>query len=436
MAASDQRKLCCRLTSPDSSHRVVQADGLAPTRLHAIFLSEQGLCRPAQRPIALFFSPYILVFWGWIFSAFRLNLHSFFTRMAKQILITGGAGFVGSTLCLYLKSRYPGYRVLAFDNLRRRGSELNINRLREAGVEFLHGDIRNPEDLLGLGELDVIIDASADPSVLSGINSPIMPLVNSNLMGTINALELADRCKAQFIFLSTSRIYPIAALEQANWEELDTRFRWTDSQSIAGISSKGITEAFPLEGSRSFYGASKLASEYLITEYHALKGMKTVINRCGVISGPWQMGKVDQGVLVLWLARHYFKESLSYIGYGGTGKQMRDVMHAADLARLIEMQIHEPDLYNGQILNVGGGDEVSFSLQELTALCEEVTGNRIPIRAVTENRVADIRIYVSDCSKLHALSGWKPEKDMKTLVSETFDWIKNNEQQLKAVLSS
>lgn len=356
--------------------------------------------------------------------------------MAKQILITGGAGFVGSTLCLFLKQAYPLYRVVAFDNLRRRGSELNIARLRNAGIEFVHGDIRNTEDLHELADLDVVIDASADPSVLSGINSPVMPLINSNLMGTVNALELANRCKAQFIFLSTSRIYPIASLEQANWEELDTRFRWTDSQSIPGIGSKGITESFPLEGSRSFYGASKLASEYLITEYHALKGMKTVINRCGVISGPWQMGKVDQGVLVLWLARHYFKGSLAYIGYGGTGKQMRDVMHADDLARLVDMQIHQPDLFNGQILNVGGGDAVSFSLQELTALCEEVTGNKIAIQALAENRVADIRIYVSDCSKLHALCGWKPEKDLKTLVTETFDWMKNNEQQLKAVLSS
>lgn len=355
--------------------------------------------------------------------------------MSKQILITGGAGFVGSTLCLSLKQKYPNYTIHALDNLRRRGSELNISRLRNAGVNFVHGDIRNMEDLQQFEHLDVIIDASADPSVLSGINSPIYPLLNSNLFGTVNCLELADQKKAQFIFLSTSRIYPIKSLEAANFNELDTRFVWSDNQTIRGISSNGVSEDFPLEGSRSFYGATKLASEYLITEYNELRGMKTVINRCGVISGPWQMGKVDQGVLVLWLARHFFKGNLGYIGYGGTGKQMRDVMHADDLFELIDHQIHHADLYNGGIYNVGGGSDVSFSLVELTAMCEEITGNKISIQSVKENRVADIRIYVSDYAKLHALTGWKPKKNMMTLLSETFDWMKENEHQLKQILS-
>jgi CDP-paratose 2-epimerase len=353
---------------------------------------------------------------------------------AKNILITGGAGFVGSTLAIGFREKYPGYHVTAFDNLKRRGSELNIPRLKEHGVEFVHGDIRNPEDLQQLSP-DVIIDASADPSVLSGIHTPVYPLLNANLFGTVNCLELADKCKAAFIFISTSRIYPIHALEACWYQELETRFEWMDKQHIPGISSKGVKENFPLDGSRSFYGSAKLASELLVTEYHALKGMKTVINRCGVISGPWQMGKIDQGVLVLWLARHYFKGSLSYIGYGGTGKQTRDVMHADDLFTLIDHQVRHIDLYNGQTLNAGGGTEVSFSLSELTKICENVTGNKIPITPVNENRTADLRIYVTDYSKLHSLSGWKPKKDLETIVAETFDWMRQHEQQLKSILN-
>jgi CDP-paratose 2-epimerase len=355
--------------------------------------------------------------------------------MSKRILITGGAGFVGSNLSIFLKKQYPEFTVIAFDNLKRRGSELNLSRLKEVGVEFIHGDCRNPEDFDGITHLDVVIDASADPSVLSGINSPIYPLINSNLMGTVNCLEIADKYKAQFVFLSTSRVYPIQAMENASFIEEATRFSWTDEQRLPGISSKGISEQFPLEGSRSFYGATKLASEYLISEYQALRGMKTIINRCGVLSGPWQMGKVDQGVLVLWLARHYFKSELSYIGYGGTGKQMRDVLHIDDLCELVAHQIEFPDLYNGQILNVGGSTDVSFSLQELTTVCQQVTGNKIPIHAVTENRTADIRIYSSDCSKLHAINGWKPKKNLETLLQDTFNWMKANEQQLKQILS-
>jgi CDP-paratose 2-epimerase len=317
--------------------------------------------------------------------------------MSKNILITGGAGFVGSTLSIGLKLRYPNYRIIALDNLRRRGSELNLSRLREAGVEFVHGDIRNQEDLTEFTQLDFILDASADPSVLSGINSPVMPLINANLGGTVNCLELAQKTGAAFIFLSTSRIYPIRNLEIAAFEELDTRFIWKDEQTMRGISSKGVTEDFPLEGSRSFYGTTKLASELLITEYNELKGLKSTINRCGVISGPWQMGKVDQGVLVLWLARHY----------------------------------------NNQTINVGGGLENSFSLQELTILCEEITGNKIRIKPVMENRTADVRIYVSDCSKLNQINGgaWKPKKSMKDLVADTFAWMQANENNLKNILN-
>lgn len=354
--------------------------------------------------------------------------------MSKKILITGGAGFVGSTLSIGLKKKYPNYTVMALDNLRRRGSELNLSRLKEAEVEFIHADIRNPEDL-NFENLDFIIDASADPSVLSGINSDIRPLIHTNLNGTINALELALKTNAAFIFLSTSRIYPIHALESANFEELETRFQWTNTQHLPGISSKGISEHFPLIGGRSFYGTSKLASELLITEYNELKNLKTIINRCGVISGPWQMGKVDQGVLVLWLARHYFKQSLAYIGYGGSGKQMRDVMHADDLFSLIDFQIHHWDLFNGKTMNVGGGLESSFSLMELTKLCQDISGNKIPIQSITENRSADIRIYVSDCTYLSEICDWKPTHTIETLVNDTFQWLKENEKQLKNILA-
>jgi CDP-paratose 2-epimerase len=355
--------------------------------------------------------------------------------MQKTILITGGAGFVGSNLAINLKKVYPHYRIISFDNLRRRGSELNLTRLKENGVEFIHGDIRNSEDFYGFEALDVVIDASADPSVLSGINSPISPLINTNLVGTVNCLELADRYNAAFIFLSTSRVYPIKALENANYEELETRFVWQNNQPQLGISSKGIKENFPLEGSRSFYGASKLASELMIQEYCELRGMKTVINRYGVISGPWQMGKVDQGVLVLWLARHYFKGSLSYIGYGGTGKQMRDVLHVDDLFDLINYQIHNLDALNGQTFNVGGGLDVSFSLKELTMLCQDITGNKIAINNVSENRAADIRIYVTDNTKIEQFTAWKAKRNVETLIKETFDWMRTHEKSLKQILN-
>jgi CDP-paratose 2-epimerase len=351
-----------------------------------------------------------------------------------KILITGGAGFVGSSLAIAIKKNYPAYEVLALDNLKRRGSELNLSRLKQQGVEFIHGDIRSKEDFDALPAVDKIIEASAEPSVLAGLDGTPDYLINTNLFGTVNCLNYALKHKADFIFLSTSRVYPIKTIENLNFVEQETRFALAEEQLVPGVSARGIAENFPLEGPRSLYGTTKLASELLIQEYNEFYGLKTVINRCGVITGPWQMGKVDQGVMVLWIARHYFNQQLGYFGYGGTGKQIRDMLHVADLYRLIDWQLHHLDEVNGQILNAGGGLEISASLQELTQVCQEVIGHSIPISSVAETRTADIRLYVTDNSKVTALTGWKPEIGIRQIVEEIAAWLAENEKDLAPIL--
>ena len=353
----------------------------------------------------------------------------------KTIPIPGGGGFAGSSIAINLKRKYPSYRILAFDNLKRRGSELNISRLVAEGIAFIHGDIRSREDFDSITEpVDLVIEASAEPSVLAGINGTPDYLLNTNLFGTINCLNFAVKNKSHFIFLSTSRVYPIEKIEQINFVESQTRFDIVAQQNLPGISQKGLSEGFSLDGYRSLYGASKLASELLIAEYNQFYGLKTVINRCGVLTGPWQMGKVDQGVIVLWVARHFWKKGLTYNGYGGEGKQVRDVLHIDDLFHLLDMQIHAIDHYNGQVFNVGGGTDVSLSLKELTAICEEVTGNTIKIEQVKENRQADIRIYITDHSKISAMSGWQPKIAREKIVADVFYWLKENEASLKNIL--
>lgn len=355
--------------------------------------------------------------------------------MQKQILITGGCGFVGSHLAVNFKAKYPDYKVVALDNLRRRGSELNLNRLKEAGVEFVHGDIRNAYDLEAAGKVDVIIDAAAEPSVMSGLDGSSNYLVDTNFNGTVNCLNYALRHKADFIFLSTSRVYPIKHIEEAAFNETETRFQFDDQQNIAGLSSQGLTEDFPMDGSRSIYGATKLGSELMVEEYNELLGLRSVINRCGVLTGPYQMGKVDQGVTVLWVARHFWQKPLSYIGYGGTGKQVRDILYIDDLFELVDWQMHNLDQVNGKTYNVGGGLENSVSLQELTMLCEEVTGNRIEIAGVPETRKADVRIYITDNSKVTRETGWKPKTHPREMIERIFEWIQSREAELQPILS-
>jgi CDP-paratose 2-epimerase len=348
----------------------------------------------------------------------------------KKILITGGAGFVGSSLSIKLKQNYEGVEIIALDNLSRRGSELNLPRLKENGVDFIFGDVRNKEDL-NFSNIDLLIECSAEPSVMAGINSSPEYLLNTNLVGAINCFELARTNGADIIFLSSSRVYPIKEINSLKYKETKTRFELSGGQVYLGVSQKGISEDFPLGQIRSLYGATKLCAEFLLQEYHAAYGIKTVVNRFGVITGPWQMGKVDQGVIVLWMARHFFKKPLSYIGYNGTGKQVRDLVNIDDVFDAINLEIKSFGKFDGGVFNIGGGRENSVSLCELSDYCRKITKNKIPIGSVKENRQGDIRIYLSDASKFSKLCGWKPKKNIQVTLNEIYNWISDNKSQLE-----
>jgi CDP-paratose 2-epimerase len=354
----------------------------------------------------------------------------------KSLLITGGCGFAGSNLALFFKQSYPLLRVVVFDNLKRRGSELNLARLKQAGIEFIHGDISNKEDFDEVGSVDCIIEAAAEPSVLAGIDQTPDYVINTNLSGTINCLNFAATHKASIIFLSTSRVYPFAVLDEVAYEETQTRFAISNHQTLPGISANGITTSFPLEGPRSFYGATKLASELLIAEYAEFMGLKAVVNRCGVLTGPWQMGKIDQGVIVLWMAKHFWKKNLTYNGYGGEGKQVRDILHIHDLYRLVDWQIRHMNEVSGKTYNVGGGSECSISLLELTKMCESLTNNIIEIKSVPETRKADVRIYITDNRVVTNETGWKPQYTPERIMQEIFEWIQQYQEELNPVLNS
>jgi CDP-paratose 2-epimerase len=354
--------------------------------------------------------------------------------MKLTVLVTGGAGFVGSNLCLKMKERYPGYSIIAFDNLKRRGSELNLIDFQQNGIRFIHGDIRNPEDLLAAGAFDVLIEASAEPSVMAGLDSDPTYVINNNLYGSINCLNACLRNKASLVFLSTSRVYPIEKIEQAAFIEEATRFSFASRQAIEGITTAGVSEKLSLEGARSFYGTTKLASELFIREYAAFYNLKASITRFGVIAGPRQMGKTDQGVVTLWMARHYWKQSLKYIGYEGTGKQVRDLLHIDDVVDLIDYQIHQPQAFEGKVFNAGGGLKNSASLLEMTGICEKITGNKITIAAESAPRPADLRIYITDNSNIEASTDWRPKKTVDAIFNDIFEWIRANEVSLSTIL--
>lgn len=356
--------------------------------------------------------------------------------MSHRLTILGGAGFVGSSLAIALKEVNPAWQISCFDNLRRRGSELNLPRLKHQGIRFFHGDIRSPDDLdaMAVERPETIVDCSAEPSVLAGISSP-QYVLQTNLLGTMNVLELARKLRARFLFLSTSRVYSIPALRRLRLVEQATRFSLATEQSEPGVSQAGVNEDFSTKEFRSLYGTTKLASEMLIQEYREAFGLKAIVNRCGVLTGPWQMGKVDQGVFVLWMAAHYFGHKLEYIGFGGTGKQVRDLLHIKDLERLLKVQLEHFDSWDGKVFNVGGGAECSLSLQETTTLCREITGRSIEIKQNVTERPADVPFFVTDNHQVTSLTGWRPKHSADSTMKDIYAWIGKHENTLREVLS-
>jgi CDP-paratose 2-epimerase len=351
-----------------------------------------------------------------------------------RMLITGGAGFVGGSLARsFLRD---GHEVTLFDNLRRRGSEMNVSALTAEGARFVHGDVRSAADLDALeGSFDVLIEASAEPSVHAGMNDSPRYVLDTNLGGALNCLEFARvRCGA-LVFLSTSRVYAIEALRTLPLEEGPTRLDLAAGAQYAhGVTFDGIAEEFGFEGPRSYYGASKLAAELLCQEYGAHDGLRVVVNRCGVIAGPGQFGRSDQGVFTLWVARHVFGRPLRYTGFGGTGLQVRDLLHPDDLTELIRMQLGAWDRVSGQTFNVGGGRSGSVSMQELTAICRDVVGRDVPVDSDPATAAVDVPWYITDHSKISNLLGWTPARRPRQIVEDIAAWIEKNAQSLESLI--
>lgn len=343
-----------------------------------------------------------------------------------KLLVTGGAGFVGSNLALNYKTRYPEWRVMALDNLKRRGSELQLPRLKAAGVEFIHGDVRQLSDLFELGPVDLLIECSAEPSVHAGYGARPDYLIDSNLKGALNCLEYLRQMGGKLVFLSTSRVYPIENLRQlplfSSGERLDLE---SDNPWYQGIS-----EDFGLKGPRSLYGATKLSAELMIDEYRAIYGIEALVLRCGVLTGPWQMGKVDQGFLALWLARHFFGGPLNYTGFGGKGFQVRDLLHVDDLFDLLVLEPKSTDP-----LNVGGGRDNAASLAEISAKCRAITGSHLVIGSDSTTRPADIPWYITNNQKVTDLTGWSPKRNIDKVLADMLRWLEDHRELLRPLFT-
>jgi CDP-paratose 2-epimerase len=195
--------------------------------------------------------------------------------------------------------------------------------------------------------------------------------------------------------------------------------------------SKMFSEKDKIIGPKTIYGLTKLCSEMLIEEFSYAYQLKYLINRCGVISGPLQFGKQDQGFVSLWIWRHLNKKKLSYIGYGGYGNQIRDVLHIDDLSELILLQIKNINKINNKLFTVGGSKTSYTSLSQLTKLCQKITGNKIKMGKVSKTSSYDIPYYLSDNTYVSNTYRWKPKRNINQVVMDTFLWLKKNKRIIK-----
>ncbi|MDA0350350.1 MAG: NAD-dependent epimerase/dehydratase family protein [Verrucomicrobia bacterium] len=338
-----------------------------------------------------------------------------------RILITGAAGFVGSSLAKYIVNAVENVEIWGMDNLIRPGSHLNVSKLKELGVNFLHGDIREASDLENLPEVDFVIDAAANASVLAGIDGKTSSrqLVEHNLQGTINMLEYCKKVGAGFILLSTSRVYSISPLANLKVAESQGAFIPVADQSFpTGLSVNGVSEDFDTKPPISLYGSTKIASEYLALEYGESFNIPVWINRCGVMAGPGQFGHPAQGIFAFWVHSFAEKSALKYIGFGGDGHQVRDCLHPFDLGKLLIQQIAEPlQTDKPRLINVSGGIKNSMSLKQLTEWSSE-RFQPMQIEKQSEDRKFDIPWMVLDNSSALNTWGWFPNFCVEEILEE------------------
>jgi CDP-paratose 2-epimerase len=339
-----------------------------------------------------------------------------------RILITGICGFVGSELALGLQRRLSGVELAGIDNFSRPGSETMRPRLKAAGIGVKFGDVRCAGDLDAAGDADWVIDAAANPSVLAGVDgrTSSRQVVEHNLSGTLNTLEFCKERGAGLVLLSTSRVYSVKALGQLPLVVEGLAFVPDESATWpAGASPAGLSEAFSTEAPISLYGATKVASEAVAVEYGHAFDLPIVINRCGVLAGDRQFGTAEQGIFSYWVRAWASARALTYLGFEGTGHQVRDALHPEDLANLIERQIRSGSGASGT-WNVGGGRDHAMSLAQLSAWCTERFGARPVVPDVTPRRW-DVPWVVMDSARASRQFDWAPSFPLTRILDEIAD---------------
>lgn len=334
----------------------------------------------------------------------------------SRLLITGGAGFIGSNLCNYFLSR--GYFVTIFDNFKRFGTIDNLNwiKTRFPQVKVIKGDIRNESQVRkAVEKQDIIFHLAAQVAVTSSVIKPKEDF-DINAYGTFNLLEAVRSKLAKapiIIFASTNKVYG----EMEKYQTLEKKTRYIYKNSHMGISEK-VNLDF-----HSPYGCSKGAADQYVHDYARIYDIPTVVFRQSCIYGPRQFGVEDQG----WIAWFIIASTLNKpVSIYGDGKQVRDVLYIDDLVRLFEIAVNKISIAKGKIYNVGGGIDNTLSVwYEFGPIIEKLFNKNIKV-AYRDWRPGDQKVYISDIRKIKEQLSWVPQVKIIDGITKLFYWVKQN----------
>jgi CDP-paratose 2-epimerase len=335
--------------------------------------------------------------------------------MTKRILVTGGAGFIGSNLTNNLLT--DGFDVTILDALVRAGSQENLawlgqhsNRLR-----VVQGDVRDVKAVTEVvPDVDVIYHLAGQVAVTSSVTDPRSDF-ETNALGTLNVLEAARESRRQpiVVFTSTNKVY--GAMESVSVVEGQSRYSFAECPN-------GISETQPLDF-HSPYGCSKGAADQYVRDYGRIYDLPTVVFRMSCIYGPRQFGTEDQG----WVA-HFIISVLTgqSITIYGNGKQVRDLLFVDDLVRAFRLAVDRIDRAAGEVFNIGGGPSNSTSVwAEFGQVVAELSGHDISVN-FDDWRPGDQPCYVSDIRKAGELLEWRPLIDKETGIRRLWGWASSN----------
>ncbi len=323
------------------------------------------------------------------------------------IIVTGGAGFIGSNFIHYLRKTHPEDRIVCVDKLTYAGNLSTLGSVLDApGFRFVKADVCDREAMLALFEAekpDAVVNFAAETHVDRSIEDPGV-FLRTNILGTQVLMDACRACgTARFHQVSTDEVYGDLPLDRP-----DLLF----------------TEDMPIRAS-SPYAASKASADLLVQAYHRTYGLPATISRCSNNYGPYQF---PEKMIPLMLANALADKPLPVYG---TGENVRDWLYVEDHCRAIDLILRRGRV--GEVYNIGGHNEMR-NIDVVRLILEAVDKPESLIAFVADRKGHDLR-YAIDPTKMHAELGWEPETPFQEGIRRTIAWYLDNRAWWEEIVS-